>query len=146
MSRIKAPARYRAGATLEFLLVTPVMMGFLMAIVTFSLAMFSASHAANAAAHAARMASVDQSGNRKAVAEAAAQSALSVLNLSRGWRVEVCDGSVNTTCAGHKDDLGETVRIEVHWDIPNFVGLMMPLIPDDNVRGVGSAVFRNEGW
>ena len=146
MFRTRTLARQRAGATLEFVLVTPIMMAALMAIVTFSLAMFAASHAANAAAHAARIASVTQGGSRAGAARTAAQSALSVLSLSQGWTVEVCDGADNAACAPHSDDLGRTVRVEVHWEIPNFVGMLMPLMPDDPLRGVGSAVFRNEGW
>ena len=138
--------RQAAGATLELLLATPIMMVFLMGIVTFSLAMFAASHAAHAAAHAARMASIDQGGDRAGTARREAAAALAVLPLSRNWRVEVCDGAVATACHPASSDLGRTMRVEVHWSIPSFVGMLLPLMSDGPLQGTGSAVFRNEGW
>ena len=138
--------RQAAAATLELVLATPVMMVFLMGIVTFSLAMFAASHAANAAAHAARMASIDLGGDREATAHREAAAALAVLPLSRNWKVEVCDGAVAATCAPASSALGRTMRVEVHWSIPSFVGMLVPLMSDEPLQGIGSAVFRNEGW
>ena len=124
----------------------PIMMVALMGIVTFSLAMFAASHAANAAAHAARMASIDLGGDREATARREAASALAVLPLSRNWRVEVCDGAVAPACQQASSDLGRTMRVEVHWSIPSFVGMLVPLMSDDPLTGIGSAVVRNEGF
>ena len=146
MTHTRAPDRLPAGVTLELLLATPIMMTFLMGIVTFSLAMFAASHAANAAAHAARMASIDLGGDREATARREAAAALAVLPLSQDWTVAVCDGAVATACQRASSDLGQTMRVEVHWSIPNFVGMLMPGIPDGPLEGIGSAVFRNEGW
>ena len=137
--------RLPAAVTLELLLVTPIMMTFLLGIVTFSLAMFAASHAANAAAHAARMASIDLGGNRETTARREARAALSVLPLSQNWNVEVCDGAA-AGCQQASSDLGRTIRVEVRWSIPNFVGMLLPLVPDGPLEGTGSAVFRNEGW
>ena len=138
--------RLPATTTLELLLTTPIMMTFLLGIVTFSLAMFAASHAANAAAHAARMASIDLGGDRADTARSEARAALSVLPLSQNWNVEVCDGAVPSGCQPPSSNLGETIRVEVHWSIPHFVGMLLPLVPDGPLEGTGSAVFRNEGW
>ena len=136
-----------AGAALELLLVSPLMLMALMGIVTFSLAMFAASHAGNAAAHAARVASVTQQGGRAAVARTEAGRALDVLPLSQGWTVQVCDGAgAPPACATPSDALGETIRVEVHWTVPNFVGMLMPGLSDAPLTGVGTATIRNEGW
>jgi len=117
----------------------------LLAVVTFSLALYAQFLGANAAAHAARVASVTQHG-RVAAAVAAAENSLAVLPLADEWTVRVCTAGAGSECAPGRDALGAALRVEVHWTSPNFVGAWLPGMSAAPLQGVTSATFRNEGW
>ena len=138
--------RWRASGAIEFLLITPYMIAGLLAIITFSLALYAQFLGANAAAHAARVASVTQSGRSRA-AITAARSSLVLLPFAANWDVKVCGAASDTcTASADADALGALLRVEVYWEAPNFVGAWLPLMSADPLQGIASATFRNEGW
>ena len=140
------PQRLRASGAVEFLLITPYMIMALLGIITFSLALYAQFLGASAAAHGARLASVTQSGRERAAIQAA-RSSLSLLPVAQNWTIQVCDASaVTCTGAGNADAAGAELRIEVHWETPNFVGAWVPGMSAHPLQGISSATFRNEGW
>ena len=137
--------RLRASALVEFAMILPMMLAGLLGIITFSLAMFGQQVASNAAAHAARVAAITQSG-RVAAATSSAQYSLQVLELSKNWDVKVCQGQIPDSCVAAADTLGDTARVEVHWETPNFVGAFVPGLAATPLQGIAAATYRNEGW
>ena len=138
--------RLRASALVEFALILPMMLAGLLGIITFSLAMFGQQVASNAAAHAARVAAITQVG-RAGAAVSSAEYSLQVLPMSAGWDVKVCQGHIPGSCvAAAYDTLGDTARVEVHWETPNFVGAFVPGLAATPLQGIAAATYRNEGW
>ena len=143
---LPALPRLRGSALVEFAMVLPMMLAGLLGIITFSLAMFGQQVAANAAAHAARVAAITQSG-RVPAATSSAQYSLQVLPMSKNWTVKVCQGQIPDSCVpATAGTLGDTARVEVHWETPNFVGAFLPGLPATPLRGIAAATYRNEGW
>ena len=128
--------RGRRGDMVEGALTLPLMALVALALVNLALVGFASVTANYAAGYGARVGAVAQA-DPAGQALGAANDAL---------RIGVGTYQVSASADSYR---GGTVRVEVHWEIPNFYGSLMPLFGQargDKFQGTAVSTFRKEGW
>jgi len=114
----------------------PIVVLLLIALFNLALAAFAANNASNAANYGARIGSVQQHGATGAAYAAAMQSIS---------HAPVGDYQIGVAGGGFP---GATIRVDVTWNVPNYMAPLMSFFggsPGD-LSGSASSTFRQEGW
>jgi Flp pilus assembly protein TadG len=121
--------------TLEAAITTPIAILMMLASINLGLLVYGQQAVEAAARHGARMGSVAQQAPG-AVASGAARSAIASARL-------VQNPSVTILSPGGA--AGSLLRVRVSGEIPNFLGKLVPGLPNPFTCS-GESVFRQEGW